>query len=79
MTQTEPNSDTETPGVCVSLTDRRVLRVAGADARGFLQNLLTCDLDDVDAALEAKRRVREEGKLATQDDVAGEGVRPPRG
>ena len=49
MTQTEPNSDTETPGVCVSLTDRRVLRVAGADARGVLQNLLTCDLDDVDA------------------------------
>ncbi|MBL6431365.1 MAG: hypothetical protein HPM95_10115 [Alphaproteobacteria bacterium] len=49
MTQTEPNSDTDTAGVCVPLTDRRVLRVAGADARGFLQNLLTCDLDDVDA------------------------------
>ncbi|WP_425088344.1 YgfZ/GcvT domain-containing protein [Stappia sp.] len=49
MTQTEPNSDTETAGVCVPLTDRRVLRVAGAEARGFLQNLLTCDLDDVDA------------------------------
>jgi hypothetical protein len=49
MTQTAANSDTETAGVCVPLAERRVLRVAGPEARGFLQNLLTCDLDDVDA------------------------------
>lgn len=33
----------------VPLPSRAVLRVAGADAHGFLQNLLTCDMDDVDA------------------------------
>jgi folate-binding protein YgfZ len=49
MNQTAPNSETDTVSVCVPLTDRQVIRVAGADARGFLQNLLTCDLDDVDA------------------------------
>ncbi|SDT92794.1 folate-binding protein YgfZ [Stappia sp. ES.058] len=49
MNQTAPSNSSEPAGVCAPLTDRRVIRVAGADARGFLQNLLTCDLDDVDA------------------------------
>ncbi|WP_186398467.1 folate-binding protein YgfZ [Stappia sp. P2PMeth1] len=35
--------------VFVPLPARAVLRVAGADAHGFLQNLLTCDMDAVDA------------------------------
>ena len=33
----------------VFLPSRAVLRVTGAEAHGFLQNLLTCDMDDVDA------------------------------
>lgn len=32
------------------LPSRGVVHVSGADARGFLQNLLTCDMDDVDEA-----------------------------
>ena len=33
----------------VLLPSRAVIRVAGVEAHGFLQNLLTCDMDDVDA------------------------------
>ncbi|MCB1471788.1 MAG: folate-binding protein YgfZ [Rhodobiaceae bacterium] len=32
---------------CIRLEDRAVLRVAGADARDFLQGLLTCDMSTV--------------------------------
>ncbi|WP_084650420.1 YgfZ/GcvT domain-containing protein [Stappia stellulata] len=49
MNQTAHSDETDAGGLWVPLTERRVLRVAGDEARGFLQNLVTCDLDDVDS------------------------------
>jgi folate-binding protein YgfZ len=48
-TPNQPAPTDEGDRAFVSLPSRAVLRVAGADAHGFLQNLLTCDMDDVDA------------------------------
>jgi len=44
----DATGDTATTGTVVHLKDRAVLRVAGPEAHGFLQNLLTCDFEAID-------------------------------